>query len=301
MKRVLPVLLFTALAFSSAAQETLLKPFILAEKGAGEAGAKVGEVKQKLTGAGFEVIGEYSPYPAATVVVVTSDALKQNAAQTDYGGFGAALRVTVTSAGDAVQVAYTNPVYMAHVYRMKSDLADVATAMRSALGDQGEYGPEEGLTAEKLSEYHYKWLMPYFYDRLNLVEYAVYQNAIKAVEAALAAQKGGVSKVYRVDIPGKEQTLYGVQIHGSDSITKCGGDQYIMERIDFKDVKSTPHLPYEMLVVGGTVYALPAEFRIAISFPDLSMVGSNSFASIMCAPSAVEAALTEGAGGKLEE
>ena len=31
----------------------------------------------------------------------------------------------------------------------------------------------------------------------------------------------------------------------------------------------------------------------------LSMMGSNSFASIMCAPSAIEAALTRAAGGKL--
>ena len=135
----------------------------------------------------------------------------------------------------------------------------------------------------------------------NSKEFMTLINRQHRYEAALAAQKGGVSKVYRIDIPGKEQTLYGVHIHGSDSITKCAGDQYIMERIDFKDVKSTPHLPYEMLVVGGTVYALPAEFRIAISFPDLSMVGSNSFASIMCAPTAIESALTEGAGGKLED
>jgi hypothetical protein len=45
------------------------------------------------------------------------------------------------------------------------------------------------------------------------------------------------------------------------------------------------------------VYTLPAEFRIAISFPDLSMMGSNSFASIMCAPNAIKTALTKASGG----
>ena len=55
------------------------------------------------------------------------------------------------------------------------------------------------------------------------------------------------------------------------------------------------------IIVGKKAFALPAEFRIAISFPDLSMMGSNSFASIMCAPSAIESALTLAAGGSLEE
>ena len=74
-----------------------------------------------------------------------------------------------------------------------------------------------------------------------------------------------------------------------------------MEKIDFKAIKSSGHLPYEMVISGNKVYALPAEFRIAISFPDLSMMGSNSFASIMCAPNAIKSALTFGAGGTAEE
>ena len=48
------------------------------------------------------------------------------------------------------------------------------------------------------------------------------------------------------------------------------------------------------------MYALPAEFRIAINFPDLSMMGDNSFMSIMCAPEAIEAALTSVVGGELD-
>jgi hypothetical protein len=78
----------------------------------------------------------------------------------------------------------------------------------------------------------------------------------------------------------------------------CSGDNYIMEKIDFKKLKSTGHLPYEIVISKGTVYALPAEFRIAISFPDLSMMGDNSFMSIMCAPLAIQEALTTAVGGE---
>ena len=282
------------------AAETLYKTFILASTTSGDISPIVAQTREKLTAAGFEIVGEYSPYADTTIIVVTNDALKQNAAGSDYGAFGAIQRVTVTKAKDQVQVAFTNPVYMAHAYRMKSDLADVSSQLKQALGDMGEYGPEKGLSAEDLRDYHYKWLMPYFYDRLLLVTYKSYEEAIEKVESKLASDnKGGVKKVYRVDIPGKQETVIGVNMTGPDNVD-CSGDQYIMQRIDFKDTRSTGHLPYEIVISGKKVFTLPAEFRIAISFPDLSMMGSNSFASIMCAPHAIQSALTFASGGKLE-
>ena len=285
----------------SVAADTLLKTYILAETTTGDTTAIVKETREKLGAAGFEVVGEYSPYADATILVVTNDALKQNAAASDFGAFGAAQRVTITKVKDKVQVAFTNPVYMSHAYRMKGDLSDVATQLKQTLGDQGEYGPDKGLSAEDLRDYHYKWLMPYFYDRIHLASYKTYEEAIEKVESVLQSEnKGGVKKVYRIDIPGKQETVIGVHMQGPKNVD-CSGDQYIMSRIDFKDTRSTGHLPYEMVISGSKVYTLPAEFRIAISFPDLSMIGSNSFASIMCAPSAIQKALTYASGGKLSE
>lgn len=281
--------------------ETLYKTYILAETKSGDIATAVSETRSKLSNAGFEIVGEYSPYADATIIIVTNESLKNNAAASDFGAFGAAQRVTVTKVKDQVQIAFTNPVYMANAYRMKSDLADVAKLLKQTLGDKGEYGPDEGLSTEDLRDYHYKWLMPYFHDRLTLAKYDSYENALKGVEAALAADnKGGVKKVYRIDLPGKSESVIGVNLTGPDNVD-CSGDKYIMDRIDFKDTRSTGHLPYEVVISGNKVYALPAEFRIAISFPDLSMIGSNSFASIMCAPNAIQEALTFGSGGKLGE
>jgi len=283
---------------SQATAETLIKPYILAATTTGDVATTATDAKNKLTAAGFEIAGEYSPYADSDIIIVTNDALKKNAAASDFGAFGAAQRITVTKVKDQVQLAFTNPVYMANAYRMKSDLTDVADLLKKTLGDKGEYGPEKGLSAKDLRDYHYKWLMPYFYDRLQLTKYKTYEEAIEKVEAAMQADnKGGVKKVYRIDIPDKQETVIGVSMKGPDNVD-CSGDQYIMKRIDFKDTKSTGHLPYEVVISKNKVYALPAEFRIAISFPDLSMVGSNSFASIMCAPSAIEKALTYGTGGK---
>ena len=287
-------------SFSSIAADKALKTYILAEKTSGDVASVLAQTKQKLAKAGFEIVGEYSPYGTATILVVTNDALKANAASSDFGAFGAAQRVTITKADGAVQVAFTNPTYMSHAYRMKSDLAGVTSALKTALGDQGEFGPDKGLMAKELRDYQYKWLMPYFDDRLQLADFGNQKIALERVEAAMAANnKTGVKKVYRIDIQGKEESVIGVAMSGPDNVD-CSGDKYIMGKIDFKKLKSTGHLPYEVVVSKGVVYALPAEFRIAISFPDLSMMGSNSFASIMCAPTAIQEALTVGVGAKYD-
>ena len=55
----------------------------------------------------------------------------------------------------------------------------------------------------------------------------------------------------------------------------------------------------KMLVSGNKVYALYARFRIATSFPDLSMMGDNSFMHIMKSPEAIRKSLTQAAGGKI--
>jgi hypothetical protein len=297
----LPVFLIACLAASPViAADTYYKPFVLASVDSkSDMKSVVAAVRKKLTDAGFEIAGSYSPYDTATILIVTNATLKNNAAASDFGAFGAIQRVSITKTAAGMQVSYTNPVYMANAYRMKSDLTDVSAALAKALGHEKEFGSKKGLTKEELREYHYKWLMPYFDDRLRLASYSDYQTAIKVVEKNLQNNKPKASQVYRVDLPGKQETVIGLKIPGVLG-TECAGGKYIMSRIDFKDIKSTAHLPYEIVINKGEIVGLPAEFRIAIDFPDLSMIGSNSFASIMCAPDAYKTALTIVAGGDLD-
>lgn len=273
----------------------LLKPFVLASTGSGDVATTVTDVKAKLATAGFELAGEYSPYDNASILIVTSDALKTAAAKSEFGGYAAGQRVSVTKVGDEVQVAYTNPVYMANAYRMKASLQATADLLKQTLGYKEMYGPAEGLSADAVREYHYMFGMEYFDEPSLLAQYKSYDEAVSMVEKSLAAKKGGASKVYRIDVPGKDESVFGVHL------TKdCSGDKFVMGHIDFKPVRSTAHLPYEMLVSGKKVYALYARFRIAINFPDLKMMGDNSFFKIMCAPDAIEEALMFAAGGKKE-
>jgi len=87
---------------------------VLASKEPGDLAQKLEATKAALTKAGFTVAGSYSPYPGAAVIGVTNDELRSTAAKSEHGGFGAAVRVSVTQVKDQIQVSYTNPSYMAN-------------------------------------------------------------------------------------------------------------------------------------------------------------------------------------------
>jgi uncharacterized protein (DUF302 family) len=286
------ILLLISLMFTAAvhAEKAWLQPYILASDAAGQLQDVMASVKSKLTNAGFDVVGEYSPYPGAAVVIVTNDTLRQHAAESQFGGYGAAVRVSVTQVGDKVEVAYVNPEWMSGMYRMKNDLKDIAGQLKSAIGAESAFGTENLWNRNNLTEYHYTVFMPYFDDHNELASYASQDEALKAVEAGLAAGKGGTSKVYRVDIPGKQESVFGVAIQQGD-----GADKTVMQNCDIGKHKHTAHLPYDLLVSNGRVYALHGKFRIAQSFPDLTM---TTFMKISGAPDAIEDALAKAAGAE---
>ncbi len=285
------VLLLCSTGFSQAADE-VLKPFVLASKGPGTVAEKTAAVKAALEAGGFTVVGAYAPYPGAQVIVVTNNELKDNAARSEHGGFGAIQRIAVTQVGNEVQVSYTNPVYMANVYRMNGDLSGVRSKLEAVLGKVQDFGAK-GMTSREARKYHYMIGMEYFNEPSLLASYGSHEEAVQAVEKGLAAGKGGVSKVYRVDVPGSQEVVFGVGMKGATDAQKYMDDKFIMSEIDFGDIRSTAHLPYEVLVSGKDIFALYARFRIAIDFPDLSMMGAHSFMNIMKTPEAIRTALQQ--------
>lgn len=290
-------LLFVLIVSSSIVQAKNLKPFILSDVSSDTLEQVIATTKSKLTTAGFDIVGDYSPYKDSYIFIVTNDALKKNASKTKFGAYGAVQRVSVTNRSGKAQVSYTNPLYMAAVYRMANSMEGIASELKKALGEQKSYGSKKGLTAEDLANYHYMLGMPYFDDPDLLADHGSYSNAIKKVNAALQANKGGTSKVYQVDLPDKKQTVMGVAMTAGMS-----SDKTIMEEVDFKDIRATAHLPYEIVInEDGKIYALSAKFRIAINFPDLSMAGKHSFMGIMDAPDAIKKALSLAAGAKVEQ
>jgi len=282
----------------SLAQAEVLKPFVLGKTPAGNMADVVAYTKAQLTDQGFTIVGSYMPYPNATVICASHPELSAAAAKATNGGFGAAQRVAVTEMNGKLQTSYMNPTYLGTAYGL-GKLQTISEKMAAALGREQEFGAE-GVKEEKLGpgEYHYKMLMPYFNDIDVLNTYADYETGVKTVEANLAAGKGGTAKVYRIDLPGKEVSVFGVGIpqgDGPDAGDK-DTDKEIMDIIDFQDIRSTAYLPYELMVQGNQAIALRGRYRIAVHFPDTPMAGSHGFTAIMSAPGGIKNALESVAG-----
>jgi len=286
------------LALFSMAQAEVLKPFVLGKTPPGSMADVVEYAKAQLTNQGFTIVGSYVPFPAATVICASLPELSAAAAAAENGGFGAAQRVAVTEVNGALQLSYMNPAYLGTAYGL-GKLESVSAKLAAALGHEQEFGAE-GVKEEKLGpgKYHYKMLMPYFDDIDVLNTYPDYETGVNTVEANLAAGKGGTVKVYRIDLPGKDISVFGVGItqgDGPDSGDK-DTDKEILDIIDFQEIRSTPYLPYEIMVQGNQALALRGRYRIAVHFPDTSMAGAHGFTKIMSSPGGIKNALEAVAG-----
>jgi len=303
LKSVLSALLLLACSVASA--DDVLKPFVLAATiENGDISTVSKGTREKLLNAGFEVIGEYAPYQDANILVISNQSLRDLAARSARGGYGAALRVSITSNNGKIELAYTNPLYWTSSYRMQTGVDAIAQQLKSALGHETQFGSGElSLTAKDLRKYHYTFMMEYFDDPSLLNYFDSHQQAVATVRKNLADRVAASTQIFELplapDSNGKQMTLFGVGLVGTDQ-DDCSSDRHIMGKIDKSSPRHTAHLPYEILVYGDQAEALFGRFRIAISWPHLPMMASDTgatFFSIMCAPGAIEDALMKIAGG----
>ncbi|HYA37013.1 MAG TPA: hypothetical protein VEI74_01900 [Candidatus Methylomirabilis sp.] len=294
---------FLLLLATPAVQAQAFKPFIMGDTPPGDLKQVAENVKSKLTLQGFEIVGAYSPYPDAVVICATNHELKTIAAKVPNGGFGVAQRVAVTDVKGKIQVSYVNPAYLGTAYGM-GKLENISAKLKAALGAVKPFGAEKGIPEEKLGPgvYRYAMMMPYFNDIDVYMEHKDYKTAVETVEKNLAAGVGGTKKVYRIDLPGKPVSVFGVAIPKGDGVNKGNKDtdKEIMDIVDFGDLKHTAYLPYEIMVDGNRVIALRARYRIALNFPDTKMYGEHGFTKIMTAPWGIQLALEAVAGFKRE-
>ena len=270
-----------------------LKPYILAGYSTSNISEVKKEVKEKLQTAGFKVLGSYNPLSSnKRVVIAVSDNNLISAVNKTGGfrGFALALRVALTEENGKVLVSYTDPEYWGRAYFQKqwnqvaSLYSNIASKFKTALsGYMGEnfvpFGSKEGLSAGSLKKYHYMFGMPYFEDNIELKEFSNYGTAIATIEKNLISKKIPAKKVYSVFLNDKKIALYGIGLTGKD------GEKSFMPLIDISSPKHTAFLPYELLILDNKVYMLHGRFRIALSFPDLSM---GQFMKIVSTPGYIE-------------
>lgn len=284
-----------------AAEKKIYKPFVLAKQAdISMADAKT-MVKKQITDSPFTLVAEYQPYKDAYIYIITSDELKSLASQSPYGGFAAPQRISLTKVGNQIQIAYTNPVFMQYAYRMKNvDLQPVLDQMTEAFGFDKFFGGE-GLTARKLKRYKYSFGLEDFDSFYELPEYNSHVEAITALIKGFRDKSNGISRIYQIKIPGKEQVVFGVSMSAEDSGDEALDVRKTMDIIDHLPLKRTAYLPYEIMVDGNKILAMHARFRIAVYFSDLKMFGKHGFGKLFSTPAAYQKAFNKVSGGDKQQ
>jgi uncharacterized protein (DUF302 family) len=296
MKKILVLTLVTLFYFNASGQK--FKPYVLAGNSASSIEVVEKAVSEKLKAAGFSIEGTYKPIASKdrTIIVISNEDLMSAVKKVGgFKGFALALRVALTVENGKTLVSYTNPEYWGRAYftdkweTAAPFYSKISSKIKTALADFSnekfrEFGSEKGLSAGDLKKYHYMVGMPYFDDNVKIKEFKSFEEAISKIESNLKNGVADMKKVYDVKLTGEKMALYGFALTGTD------GEKFFMPKIDLSSPKHTAFLPYELLVVGNKAYMLHGRFRIALSFPDLTM---GQFMKIVSTPGYIEDKMKE--------
>ena len=275
-----------------------LKPYIVGYETAESVNGIQANVIKQLEANGIKVVGQYQPANDKNRYVLVITSVDLDAAVKKVGGltgFAATLRVGITTENGKTMVSYCNPIYWGNAYfradfdKVSGNYVALNAHLQAAMKGLGEFtnkpfGSKNGLIASDLRKYHYMMAMPYFEDVVELGKFDSYAAAVAGIDANIKKGIPNVKLVSKVNIPGKELTLYNFALSGEK------GEGKFLPIIDISQPKHTAFLPYEVLVNGNKVVMLHGRYRIALSFPDLTMM---TFTKIMSAPGDIETLLKQ--------
>lgn len=270
---LIPFLLLVMLISANiSAQE--LSPYILV----GESPNTLDETEQKVTdvlkASGFEILGQYNPENNQTlkVIVYSRKDLQQISLKVkDRGALAAALKVGLKADGPGTTISYLNPEYLFQAYLRDAydthrvGLIKVSSDVKAALSPLGNKntGFGGGMTAEDLREYHYKMMMPYFTDPVELKEFSSFEEGVKTIENNLKSQKGETQMVYSLKFSDEKVAVFGIAFLDEEKGEK-----------QFLPIVGEDHLaamPYEIIIEGKKATMLHGRYRLALHWPELTM------------------------------
>jgi hypothetical protein len=248
--------------------------------------------EQKLSAAGFTVVGRYEPQGIAGrgVVVATEPALVE--AVKAVGGTAVVaipIRVGVKADGS---ISYLNTEYWGRAYlrknygRAEGALKSVAGKLQAAFGSAKPFGGD--VDPDDLPSYRYMFGMERFDDRSKIKEYDSFQEAVKVVQTNLGKGVAGLGKVYELVYPDRKIAVFGVAQNDKEH-----GEGWWVNKINGADHIAV--LPWEVFVVDGKVMSLHGRFRTALGWPSLSM---GQFMAIGTHPDATLRMMEDVAGVK---
>ena len=241
-------------------------------------------VKTALQNSGFNVIGEYNPAGSENLGVVCytrPDLEKIALSFADHGALAATLKIGFKKEGNSIKISMLNPMYLFYGYfiegvdKQEKELAKISEDAKTAMKKVGtDFTPFGGaFTKKELQKYHYKMMMPYFEDAEELSEFVSFEAGLKIIQNNLKNGKGNTKKVYELIYTDKKVAVFGVALLNPED-----GEPKFLPIIGDENIAA---MPYEIILQGNTATILPGKFRLAISWPELSM---GTFMKIMSTP-----------------
>lgn len=224
----------------------------------------VADAKAKLSGAGFEVVAEYTPVKKGTTIVFTNDALKAEAAKPGRG-YIAVLRLFVDDKDKMISI--TNPVYFGKAFMQDDYNYEVFAAQLASINAAfpGLKESPDKFAYNDLAGYHFMVGMPY-YEEPDMLGTASATTA-EAVAKAKGYKKG-------------KAVIFELKL--SETSTLLGYDLGKRTKKFVKKIgrQNAAILPWCVNIENGQAKALNAKYYIAISYPLLDMGGFMGIATV---------------------
>ncbi len=261
----------------------------------GDSNESIQQVSDKVISAlesnSFTVLGTYNPSNNSSlkVIVFTRTDLKNTVVKVkDRGALAAAFKVGLEQKNGKVTISYTNPDYILRAYlgdsynSYKPVFQKFSTDLKSTFSTIGsDFTPFGGtVKADNLKKYHYKIMMPYFTDPVELNEFSSFEEGLKVISANLKAKKGNTTEVYKLVYSNEKVAVFGVGL-----LDKEEGEAHFLPIIGEAHVAA---LSYEIILQGNKATMLHGKYRLALHWPELTM---GTFMKIMSTPGNIEDAL----------
>ena len=260
--------LFTVLLLSLAVSTTLFAknisayltgPFI-----------DVASAKEKLAGAGFDLVVAYESVEDGTTLVFTNDALKAEASKPKRAQM-AVLRMFIDNKNK--MVSFTNPVYFGKAFMQDDYQADVFEKQLSSIKKAfpNLKASSDMLDEDDISDYHFMMGMPYYEDGLELGE-----------------DKNNVLLKKAEDYKNGKDLLFTLKLANGNYLLGYDLPKTTKKFVEKIGRVNAAVLPYLIMIEDKEAKILHPKYYLAISYPLLNMGGFMGISSI---PGEIEDAL----------
>jgi len=288
MKKISLVYIFCVFASLAFAQNTELSPFYKANlTDAIELENLKADVVNVFADKSFELIGDYHPEgnDKFRVLCFSRKDLSEICLKSeDRGALAAVLRVGIAQKGNETTLSLLNPnyVFCAYLSNYESDkpqLMQISSDAMDALVQLGGKLESFGgaLSEKELKKYHYKMMMPYFSDPVELNTFSSFEEGLATIRKNLESEKGNTNLVYEQVFTDKKIAVFGIGLLDAEE-----GEGHFLPIIGEDQIAA---MPYEIILQGKEVTMLHGKYRFALYWPELTM---GTFMKIMSTPGDVE-------------